>query len=77
VRVYHALSSPRGFWAGTPARPGRFHPFTPAGVSGPVPVLYGSDRLSGAISETVFHDVTVRGTKQCPAPRCAGNWPSP
>jgi RES domain len=66
VRVYDALYSPRGFWTGTPTRPGRFHPFTPTGAPGPVPVLYGSDRLAGAISETVFHDVPVRGTKHVP-----------
>ena len=65
VRVYDALYSPRGFWAGI-TRPGRFHPFTPTGAPGPVQVLYGSDRLAGAISETVFHDVPVRGTKHVP-----------
>ena len=66
VRVYDALYSLRGFWTGTPTRPSRFHPFTPTGAPGPVPVLYGSDRLAGAISETVFHDVPVRGTKHVP-----------
>ena len=64
--MYDAVYSCRGFWVGAPARPGRFHPFTPAGAPGPVPVLYGSDRLAGAISETVFHDVPVRGTKHVP-----------
>ena len=65
VRVYDAPYSPRGFWTGI-TRPGRFHPFTHTGAPGPVPVLYGSDRLAGAISETVFHDVPVRGTKHVP-----------
>ena len=64
--MYDALHPPRGFWGGTPTRPGRLHPFTPAGAPGPVPVLYGSDRLAGAISETVFHDIPVRGTKHVP-----------
>jgi hypothetical protein len=64
--VYDAVDSSRGFWVGAPARPGRFHPFTPAGSPGPVPVLHGSDRLAGAISETVFHDVPVRGIKHVP-----------
>jgi hypothetical protein len=66
LRVYDALYSPRGFWAGTPTRPGRFHLFTPGGASGRVPVLYASDRLAGAISEAVFHDVPVRATKHVP-----------
>ena len=64
--VYDAVDSSRGFWVGAPARPGRFHPFTPTGAPGAVPVLYGSDRLAGAISETVFHDVPVRGIKHVP-----------
>jgi len=66
VRVYDALHSPRAFWAGTATRPGRFHPFTPVAAPAPVPVLYGSDGLAGAISETVFQDVAVRGTKHVP-----------
>ena len=66
VRVYDALYSPRGFRVDAATRPGRFHPFIPAGAPDPVPVLYGSGRLAGAISETVFHDVPVRGTKHVP-----------
>lgn len=39
---------------------GRFHPFLgPVGVA--VPTLYASDTYSGAFSETLFHDVPVRG----------------
>ncbi|HYN21423.1 MAG TPA: RES family NAD+ phosphorylase [Thermoanaerobaculia bacterium] len=39
---------------------GRFHPFrNPAGLG--VPTLYGSDSLDGALSETVFHAVPMRG----------------
>ena len=63
VRVYDPRFSPRGFWAGNSSHAGRFHPFTPAGADAALPVLYGSDSLAGAISETVFHDVPVRGTK--------------
>lgn len=33
---------------------GRFHPFG-------VPTLYGSSSLDGALSETVFHDLPIRG----------------
>lgn len=40
--------------------PGRFSPFLNAsGV--PVPFLYAADSIHGAISETLFHDVPVRG----------------
>lgn len=39
---------------------GRFHPFrTAAGHT--VPTLYGATSLNGALSETVFHEVPVRG----------------
>jgi len=77
VRVYDALYSPRRFWAGTPTRPGRFHPFTPAGAPGPV--LYGSDRLAGAIlfPKPCSTMSPSAAPNTCPAPRCAGNWPSP
>lgn len=37
----------------------RFRPVTRGGVI--VPTLYGSDLVQGALSETVFHDVPVRG----------------
>ena len=40
---------------------GRFHPLhTTEGA--PVSTLYGSDTPDGALSETVFHDVPVRGS---------------
>lgn len=42
---------------------GRFHPFEPfekAGGAG-VPTVYGSSSLDGALSETVFHDLPIRG----------------
>lgn len=38
---------------------GRFHPF------GDVPTLYGAGSLDGALSETVFHDVPIRGASRC------------
>lgn len=39
---------------------GRFHPFAdPEGRT--VPSLYGASTLEGALSETIFHDVPVRG----------------
>lgn len=39
---------------------GRFHPFhDPAGR--PVPTLYAADRMEGALSETIFHEIPVRG----------------
>ncbi|GAB3200617.1 hypothetical protein GCM10027062_20620 [Nocardioides hungaricus] len=43
--------------------PARFSPF-PGGRKGrgrPVPTLYGAETALGAISETVFHDVPIRG----------------
>ncbi len=39
---------------------GRFHPLTTVG-GGNVPTLYGSDTFDGALSETVFHNVPIRG----------------
>jgi hypothetical protein len=42
---------------------GRFHPFLNA--SGTiVPILYGSDSLKGALAETVFHNIPIRGPKR-------------
>lgn len=39
---------------------GRFHPFrTAAGET--VPTLYGATSLNGALSETVFHELPIRG----------------
>lgn len=39
---------------------GRFHPFRTA-VGDVVPTLYGAASLNGALSETVFHEVPIRG----------------
>ena len=42
---------------------GRFHPFEDArGVR--VPTLYAAEDLEGALSETVFHNVSVRGPEK-------------
>jgi hypothetical protein len=58
-RVYDNRFDPNAFNPGKGGG-GRFHFFTdPAGVV--VPALYGSDQEDGALSETVFHDVPVRG----------------
>ena len=39
---------------------GRFHPFSDLAAQS-VPTLYGAGSIEGALSETVFHDVPVRG----------------
>lgn len=42
---------------------GRFHPFSdPDGH--PVPTLYGASDLDGALSETIFHAVPIRGDRR-------------
>ena len=45
---------------------GRLHWQHPYLLRGGAAVVSESDRLAGAISETVFHDVPVRGTKHVP-----------
>lgn len=65
-RCYDIDWGAREFYAGTTSRRGRFHPFTPTGASTPLPVLYGASNVDEALSETVFHDVPVRGTKHVP-----------
>ncbi len=40
---------------------GRFHPLRAASGGDPVPTLYGSNTLDGALSETVFHNLPIRG----------------
>lgn len=39
---------------------GRFHPFQDA-AGNPVPTMYAADQIEGALSETAFHDIPVRG----------------
>jgi hypothetical protein len=61
--VFDANYLPNAFNPGAdpPEVRGRFHFFS--GLDGAiVPILYGSDRGDGAISETVFHDVPLRGS---------------
>lgn len=65
-RVYDVAGSPRDFHPGDPAHRGRFHPLVAGTGAQRMPVLYGADDLDGALSETVFHDVPVRGTKVVP-----------
>lgn len=65
-RCYDVNWGARQFHAGDPAHRGRFHPFTAHGSALPVEVLYGADDVQGALSETVFHDVPVRGAKRVP-----------
>lgn len=40
---------------------GRFHPLVDQSTGGPIPTLYGSDRMRGALSESVFRNVPVSG----------------
>ncbi|GAA4757915.1 hypothetical protein GCM10023328_47210 [Modestobacter marinus] len=65
-RCYDVDWGAREFYAGTASRRGRFHPMTPAGHSDPLPVLYGASDVAGALGESVFHNVPVRGTKHVP-----------
>ena len=62
-RVHEAAWGSRQYYAGSAERPARFSPFTPDGTEAPLPVLYAALDLAGALSETVFHDVPVRGRK--------------
>lgn len=62
IRVYD------GYYRATEFNPGTNPPQVSARFSffadergSVVPILYGSDREDGAISETIFHDVPVRG----------------
>lgn len=65
-RCYDIDWGAREFYAGSRTRRGRFHPIAPKGFHLPLPVLYGASDVDGALSETVFHDVPVRGTKHVP-----------
>ena len=59
MRVHRWTDEATRFNPATGAARGRFHPFATA--AGPVPVLYAGATLRAAISETVFHDIPVRG----------------
>ena len=60
-RVHPAHRAPDAFNPGV-GRPGRFHPFQAGPTSpDPVPTMYASATIAGALSESVFHDVPYRG----------------
>lgn len=65
-RCYDVGWGSRDFYAGDDAHRGRFHPFIPYGSTEPLPVLYGASDFDGAVFETVFHDVPVKGAKRVP-----------
>lgn len=61
VRVFNHAYRPNAFNPGTGGGiRGRFH-FFPDAAGAVVPAMYGSDHEDGAIAETVFHDVPLRG----------------
>lgn len=62
-RCYDGRHGPTGFHDGGRRR---FHPVVPAGSTAPLPVLYGADDFDGAVFETVFRNVPVRGTRRVP-----------
>src|SRR4051812_32273984 len=53
----------RNFSAGNATHPGRFQPCTADRRRTPPPVLYGAGDVDTALSETVFHDLPIRGSK--------------
>jgi hypothetical protein len=63
-RVHHAAYGATEFNPGVGN--GRFHPIHTSGGK-PIPTIYGSSTVDGALSETVFHDVPIAG----PAKRIA------
>ena len=65
-RCFDAAWGSRQFYAGDQAHRGRFHPLRPVGRATDLPVLYAADSQIGALSETVCHDVPVRGVKVVP-----------
>ncbi len=58
VRCHSARFGPAGFNPGIGI--GRFHPFKDANGD-VVPTLYAAETLDGALAETVFHSLPVRG----------------
>lgn len=59
-RVHPRLYGPLQFNPGTSGRGGRFHPIEDA-KGKTIPTLYAADRIDGALSETVFHNVVAGG----------------
>lgn len=69
VRVHSAHRDGHAFTdvsRGAPLAAGRFSPFVPDGTEQHVSVLYAAEDFEGAVSETVFHDVPVRGDQRGP-----------
>jgi len=58
VRCHDLRFAPRTFNPGFGL--GRFHPLRDL-AGHPVPTMYAADQVEGALSETVFHDIPVRG----------------
>ncbi len=59
-RVHPVSYAPNRFNPGKDGQRGRFHPIRSAqGI--PIPTLYASDRIDGALSETVFHNIVAGG----------------
>ena len=63
-RCFDVAWGSRDLYPADDQRRGRFSPLVPLEADGALPVLYGAGDEIGALSETVFHDVPVRGTKQ-------------
>lgn len=59
-RVHPNALDPRRFNPGIRTRRGRFHPIKDA-VRNLIPTLYAADKIDGALSETVFHNVVAGG----------------
>lgn len=64
-RCFDVAWGSRDFHPGDDQHRARFSPLIPVAAAGrALPVLYGASDEIGALSETVFHDVPVRGVKQ-------------
>lgn len=59
-RVHRKDYGPLQFNSGADGRSGRFHPIED-GRGRLIPTLYAADRIDGALSETVFHNVVAGG----------------
>lgn len=63
-RCFDIAWGSRDFYPGDDQHRGRFSPLVPLGAADPLLMLYGASDEIGALSETVFHEVPVRGVKQ-------------
>lgn len=70
-RSYNVAWGLRSFYAGDAGHRGRFHPFNPGRRRKPLPVLYASESVAGALAESIFHDVPPRGTRVVDAGKLA------